>query len=293
MFAVSIGIPAYNEEFILPLLLRSLQHQEISSCSVDEIVVVASGCTDRTEAVVREYMQGDDRIRLVSEEKRRGKASAVNLFLATAKGDIVVLVSADVIPDADAVERLISPFSDPSVGMTGARPIPANPKNSFVGYAVNLMWALHHRIALSSPKLGEMVAFRSIVKEIPEDTAVDEAAIEALITGSGYSLCYVPEAVVRNRGPETVSDFLKQRRRIAAGHLHLAKRMQYRISTGSPFRIARLLFRDQPRTIREIIWTLGAVGMEALGRLLGWYDVCIKRKNPYIWDIACSTKHWM
>ena len=45
---------------------------------------------------------------------------------------------------------------------------------------------------------------------------------------AGYEIRYVPEAVVHNKGPETVGDFIRQRRRIAAGHLHLLKSQGYR-----------------------------------------------------------------
>ena len=73
-----------------------------------------------------------------------------------------------------------------------------------------------------SPKLGEIVAFRNVIPRIPLDTAVDELSIQALITQLGYQLVYEPEAVVYNRGPATVGDFLRQRRRIYAGHLRFA-----------------------------------------------------------------------
>ena len=106
------------------------------------------------------------------------------------------------------------------------------------------MWRLHHKIALITPKLGELVAFRSLVKEIPADTAVDEASIEAIIRKAGYELCYVPDAIVRNKGPENIKDFLKQRRRIAAGHKHLMIEERYEVSTMDPKKILKILFQE-------------------------------------------------
>ena len=63
---------------------------------------------------------------------------------------------------------------------------------------------------------------------------MDEASIEAIIRKAGYKLCYVPDAIVRNKGPENIRDFLKQRRRIAAGHKHLMIEERYEVSTMDP-----------------------------------------------------------
>ena len=42
-----------------------------------------------------------------------------------------------------------------------------------------------------------------------------------------------PDAVVLNKGPETVDDFLKQRRGIFAGHIYLKETLGYKVSTMS------------------------------------------------------------
>ena len=44
--------------------------------------------------------------------------------------------------------------------------------------------------------------------------------------------------------------------------------------------------------MKENVWIVGAVCIEALCRVLGAYDFYLKKKNPYIWDIADSTKRW-
>lgn len=292
MTAVSAGVMAYNEEGNIGRLLRSMLEERFSHGDLTEIIVVASGCTDRTEEIVRDFERRDRRVVLLSQPRREGKAAAINLFLARARGEILILESADTVPRKGTLDALVAPFSDPGVGMTGAHPVPVNGADTFIGYTVNLMWRLHHRIALRSPKMGELVAFRNFVREIPADTAVDEAAIEAIVTGAGYALRYVPEAVVRNKGPENVRDFLKQRRRIAAGHMYLSRDRQYRVSTSDPGKILRILAGEQAWGIREIAWTAGAIGLEAAGRMLGLYDVVVKRKNPFIWEIAGSTKKW-
>jgi len=281
---------AYNEEANIRRLLTSILGQGFTHCRLTGILVVASGCTDRTEQVVKDVMKDDPRIQLIVQARRQGKASAINLFLSKASGDILILESADTIPEQGAFERLVAPFQDPDIGMTGAHPIPVNSSDSFMGFTVNLMWSLHHRISLVTPKLGELVAFRDLVTEIPDDTPVDEAAIEAIVTGAGHEIRYVPDAVVRNKGPENMRDFIKQRRRIAAGHMHLSRKQSYRVSTLSPKKILKALIQGHSWDLKDTVWTLGAIFLETVARALGGFDYYVRKEIPFVWEISPSTK---
>ncbi len=228
-----IGIMAYNEEANIRLLLQALLAQKTEKVGIDEIVVVASGCTDGTEDIVREYAAIDPRVRLLTQASREGKASAVNLLLRNTDCEVIVLESADTIPMENTIEALVSPMTDAGVGMVGGHPVPTNSPDGFMGYTAHLLWDLHHQVALRHPKLGELIAFRNVFYQIPFDSAVDEASIEPLIIGQGLKLHYAPDAVVLNRGPETLHDFLKQRRRIFAGHLYVRETLGYKVSTMS------------------------------------------------------------
>jgi cellulose synthase/poly-beta-1,6-N-acetylglucosamine synthase-like glycosyltransferase len=187
---------AYNEEANILGTLRAIIGQENRKTCMAEIIVVASGCTDRTVPIVREYMEHEPQIRLIVQERREGKASAINLFLREAISPILALVGADTIPEKDALERLCVQFADSTVGMVGARPVPVNDQDTFTGHAVHVLWRLHDSMARRVPKLGEVVAFRNVVEAIPTDTAVDEISIQASIASQGLRMVYVPEALV-------------------------------------------------------------------------------------------------
>ncbi len=290
MLTCSIGIMAYNEEANIGQLLNSILGQRTRICSISEVFVVASGCTDNTEAVVRDYICKDRRVKLIVQTEREGKASAINLFLSRARGDIFVLAGADTVLEKDTVENLVKYFTDPAVGMTGGHPIPVDKTDNFIGFTVNLLWRMHHRVALEHPKMGELVAFKNIVKTIPHDTAVDEASIEAIITRLGYRLRYADDAIVYNKGPEGMRDFIKQRRRIAAGHLHLRLSQGYSVSTTSWKSTLQPFLNEIWSEKGRILWIVGAVFLEFYARFLGYYDFYIKKKNPFIWDVASSTK---
>lgn len=281
---------AYNEQANVADALMSILGQQVSCGTIAELIVVASGCEDQTPAIVTEIARRDDRVRLVEQGRREGKASAINLFISQARADVLVMASADVVVADRSLDHLLAHFADPQVGMVGGRPTPVNNEATFLGHAVHLQWRLHDRIARESPKLGEMVAFRNVVPSIPLDTAVDEISIQALITQLGYRLVYEPRAVVYNRGPTTVRDFLRQRRRIYAGHLRVREQQEYAAPTMSAWRVMRALTGSGSfSTPRAAVWTTGTVTLEALARALGAWDVAARRSR-HVWEVCDTTK---
>jgi hypothetical protein len=167
--------------------------------------------------------------------------------------------------------------------------VPVNDPGTFMGFAAHLLWDLHHRVNLSSFKAGEMVAFRKIFERIPYHTAVDEASIEPVIRGQGYEARYVPTAVVYNKGPLTVEDFLRQRRRVFAGHLAVRHTLGYNVSTMSGWRILRIFLRSLDWRPRPFLWAWGVAALEVYGRSLGRRDYK-KRRDHCVWEIARTTK---
>lgn len=289
MIECSVGIMAYNEEANIGALLDALLRQELQESVIRDIVVVASGCTDKTEDIVRVFARKSPIIHLVTQPRREGKASAINVFLGCATCDIVALVGADTLPDLQTMEFLLRPFANPAVGMTGGRPIPLNDPSGILGQAVHLQWQLHDRIASTHPKLGELIAFRRQIGPIPRNTAVDEVSIEARAHARGWKLVYVPEAVIHNRGPSTVRDFLRQRRRIHAGHLRVSSEEGYHAATMNVGVVLRLLLEEMSWKPSALLGATCAVALEATGRFLGHIDH-VRRRDHQVWQRVDSTK---
>jgi biofilm PGA synthesis N-glycosyltransferase PgaC len=286
----SVGIMAYNEEGNIAEAIKAILGQPVSGGRIAELIVVASGCTDRTCEIVAEIAHDEPRVQLIEQERREGKASAVNLFTSRARSPVLLMVSADVLVEQGTLDALLRHFADPEVGMVGGHPIPVNDENTFLGHVVHLLWRLHDRLARQVPKLGEIVAFRNVVPSIPHDTAVDEISIQALVTQLGYRLVYEPNALVFNRGPATIGDFLRQRRRIYAGHLRVRRQQGYAASTMSVRRILRVLARAGAFSgPRAVCWTIGAIALEGLARLLGTWDA-LRGRSHSVWEAVSTTK---
>ena len=286
----SIGVMAYNEEKNIAKILTALLEQKLHRVSVEEIVVVSSGSTDRTTDIVVDMCDVNPKLQLITETERHGKASAINLFIERAKSELMIIISADTIPANDTVEKLITPFQNEKIGMTGGRPVPVNQTDTFMGFASYLLWKLHHRMAKHTPKLGEMVAFRRMFTQIPPDTAVDEASIEALITQAGLSCLYVSDALIWNKGPETLKDFIKQRKRIAIGHLWLKDKQNYSVASSQISLLINILLKECFTSPKDIPKILAVSLLEVYSRLLGSWEYSHHKTNPYIWETIPSTK---
>lgn len=296
---ISVAVPAYNEEANIGLLIDTLRKQRLSRGRVVEIVVVASDCTDRTVEIVRERSRRPGTpVRLIEEPVRRGKVAAINTYLASlasgrARVGALCVCSADLLVAPDTLAHLVARLdADPRIGMCGARPVPTNDPGSFLGEATRFLWNMHHRVAMESPKLGELVLVRAgIVDKLPPESMVDEASLEQMIRAAGYRLAYVPEAVVHNHGPETVVDFVRQRRRIAAGHYWLASVSGYRVSTMNLPRVVRLTLSELRRMPpRPMSFAMGAIALEGVARLLGFVDFKTDLEQHIAWKMSGTTK---
>ncbi|MDZ4182912.1 MAG: glycosyltransferase, partial [Candidatus Cloacimonadaceae bacterium] len=261
-----------------------------SMAQIREIIVVSSASTDGTDELVESYAIVHPAVRLIRQEKREGKSSAINLFLREAFSDILIVISGDVVPEENTIELLVSAFRDPAVGATGGRPMPVNDPSTFMGYAVHALWRLHHRMAMISPKLGEMIAFRKLMDSIPADSAVDEASIEAIVRQHGLRLRYIPDALIRNKGPQNLKDFIKQRRRIQNGHLWLKAKQGYEVSSQKGDTLFWIMLDEMIEYPAAAPKLLAVMAMEIWCRILGSLDYYLMGKNPFTWDIVKSAK---
>ena len=290
---VVAGVMACNEEQTIGPLLEALLASRPSGAPIERVIVVSSACRDRTDEIVRSFAAGDLRVVLVSEPERRGKAAAINTFLAARPPgtDVTLIASGDILPFPGATEAIVATFSDPAVGMAGGQPVPQNEGNSLIDRMARLMWHLHDRMARRSPKLGEFVAVRSsLVTGIDEESPVDESSLEAAVCERGGQLVYVANALIGNRGPSTLREWMSQRRRIAFGHLWLKRRTGYSVSTGAgagvlPVWLAAVVLHPSR-------WLPGIALLvtEVLARLQARRDFRRGSKCYAVWTIAESTK---
>jgi peptidoglycan-N-acetylglucosamine deacetylase len=117
---VSVVIPAYNEEALLPACIDSLLVQH--GAGELEIIVVDNGSTDATAAVAR--ARG---VRVV-EEPRRGYSRALASGFAVARGDIIASTDADTVVPRFWISRILREYEErPDVVAVGGEIVFCDP----------------------------------------------------------------------------------------------------------------------------------------------------------------------
>ena len=302
---LSIIICAYNEEKGIGKLLRNLSRQKLPPEIEDhEILVVASGCTDRTVLIVKEIMAENPKIRLIEEKERRGKASAMNKAIEAASGDILAFVPADVLPVEDGLYHLLLPFRNSKVSVVSGRPMqhPKIRNNGLLGRLADAPYRIWGRLmktlndaGLAAHCSGEFMAVRAgIVKHIPEECVAEDSYISVVARKKGF-IKFAPKAIAYNVMPSNIRDYVNQRRRWLYGHFQTHKLtgeyptvMDTLIFSKTKIAL-KILVEEIVEDLRKVPFLLAAALIEFVIYILAAFDLLRKRQYA-VWPIIKSTK---
>jgi len=204
----SIVIPTYNEERDISDTLERVLAQQLP---VNEVIVVDGGSVDATLAHLRRWT-GDERVHVIEEGRRRGVSAARNEGIRRAKGDIVVILNADVLLPPDFLERL-APLYEGDVDLVSVNSRVEN-LHCFSGRYIDAM----HKVMYNASNVGwsegfscrrEAAIAAAFPEEIPGAGGEDVEFVERLLALGyrgrvDYSIC------VDHRVPATLSGFWDQ-----------------------------------------------------------------------------------
>jgi cellulose synthase/poly-beta-1,6-N-acetylglucosamine synthase-like glycosyltransferase/peptidoglycan/xylan/chitin deacetylase (PgdA/CDA1 family) len=223
--AVSVVVPAYNEELGIAATVRSL----VASGYPDlDIVVVDDGSTDRTAEVVAGL--GLPQVRLI-RQTNAGKPAALNAGIQLARHDIVVLVDADTVFEPGALRALVVPFATARRSMIGA--VSGNTKVGnrrgflcrwqHIEYVVgfNLDRRMYDILQCMPTVPGAIGAFRREALEavggVSAETLAEDSDLTMAICRAGWRVIYVPDACAWTEAPGTIRQLWRQRYRWCYG----------------------------------------------------------------------------
>jgi GT2 family glycosyltransferase len=177
-----------------------------------ELIVVDNGSSDGTRAALCRF---GDAI-AVLEERRRGAAAARNAGIERATGEVVAFTDADCVVEPDWLEHLVTPLSDPRVGIAGGTIRARRPANGVERfgeeihdhrkaievfrppYAITMSWASRRAV------LRELGGFDERFRRC-QDVDLSYRAIQA-----GYELAFAPEAVVYHRNEDSLPGLFRE-----------------------------------------------------------------------------------
>ena len=291
---VSVGICAFNERDRIGDLLESVLRQTLPRpFTMQEVLVVASGCTDGTEEIVRRRAASDDRVELIVQQQRRGKASALNEILHRYTGSVLVLANADSRLGVGALRALLTVFfDDPDTEVACGAPAPDGGGQGILRLAEAFEWEIHNdSLDLLSAENGKnhccdelMAIRRGFVERLPQDLINDGAYIGALAGLRGRTVRFVPEARVYVRTPRDFPSLVRRRQRILRGHrqvqslLHRLPNTFEELVKRNPRLAAAVMIRQvRRRPLSVVLLPLLAMPLEAVSLALAIVD---GRRHP-------------
>jgi cellulose synthase/poly-beta-1,6-N-acetylglucosamine synthase-like glycosyltransferase len=262
-----------------------------------KLVIVASDCLPETVAMLKSMQEKEDRIDLLVEDVRYGKADAVNKILSRAEAPQVLFANSDARPQPGAIASLLEAMeADQHVGAVSAIPQPEDGAG-LMSLVLNFMWSAHNNCSIalnhmnvSNHSCDELVLFRTkAITFLPRNTVNDGAYLAAIAKMRGYAIKVSTKARVRISTPSRIIDIILQRRRILFGHAQVWRKVGTPPKTIesllflSPVSGMRLLVRtvsEKPRYLMAL--PVAALG-EAIAALLSIYDTIRSSKSHAIW----------
>jgi rhamnosyltransferase len=210
---ISLIIPTWNGGKWLDELLTQLARQTVLP---DEMLLVDSGSTDDTLAIVQRHIGQNPRIRLLEIKQHDFDHGGTRAWAAQqTTGEILVYMTQDAIPAADnALELLIRPFQDnKQLAATYGRQLPALDATLFSEHLRRFNYPAHSQLRRREDAL--VFGFKTIFisnsfaawqRELlaaqgyfPQQLLFGEDTLAlAKLIENGYHVQYVSEAVVQH-----------------------------------------------------------------------------------------------
>jgi len=105
---LSVIVPVYNARATLTQALEAILAKQVAGMEL-EIILVESNSTDGSREIVQ-AQAGHPRVKVILEDRPRGKGHAVRAGLAACTGEIILIQDADLEYDLDDYEALLEPI---------------------------------------------------------------------------------------------------------------------------------------------------------------------------------------
>ncbi len=236
---VAVVVPAYNEIAGIEAAVRSLAGSDYPDL---EIVVVDDGSDDGTpEAVERLALP---RVRVVRKENG-GKASALNVGIASTTASIVVMVDGDTLFEPDTIGRLVQPLVDEQVGAVSGNTKVGNRRGllgkwQHIEYVTgfNLDRRMYEVLQCTPTVPGAIGAFRrdvlTEVGGVSDDTLAEDTDLTLAIGRTGHRVVYAEDARAWTEAPATLSSLWRQRYRWSYGTMQAVWKHKRALLTRDP-----------------------------------------------------------
>ena len=211
----------FNEELNIKALLTDILSQTKKYDT--EIIVVSSGSSDKTDEIVKTFND----VKLLTESKRNGKASAVMLIFKEAMGEILIMTDGDVRFNKDLVDSVVWEFENHQIQALTGKVVPIAGSSGFFNKLANLGCEAWNNYRIDQLRKNDFVyptgylyaIKKRIYKGLILDRSIinDDAIIGYKIWKEGIQFFYSKKTIVHVLFPQNLKDFISQKTRTRMG----------------------------------------------------------------------------
>ncbi len=218
--SVAVCVCAYNEERVIGARVENLLGLRARHPGLD-ILVYVDAASDRTADVLAGF---GDRIRTVVSPVRLGKTAGMNTLVSMTDADVVVFSDANVSFEDDALERLVAPFADPSVGCACGHLVYVDTDDAGTSTAAtgSLYWRLEEHIKSLESATGSVMgadgsifAVRRSMHRAPPPHLIDDMFVSLSVLCEGGRVVRVADAVATEASVSRPAEEYRRKVRIA------------------------------------------------------------------------------
>lgn len=236
---VTVQLPIYNEQFVVERLLAAVERMDYPRALLD--IQVLDDSSDATHDILAERI-GEMQTRGVpiahmTRARRNGfKAGALAEGLAHARGEFILILDADFVPQPSLIHDLLPPMTDANVAMVQARWGHLNRDVSSLTRAQALLLDAHFLLETAARANAELffnfhgtagLWRRRAIESAggwSADTLTEDLDLSYRAQLAGWKFAYLPNVVVPAELPSTLAAFRQQQARWTEGTIATARK---------------------------------------------------------------------
>ena len=273
--SVSVVLPTYNEERIVESRLEGLLDMEYPDDQLEVVVVDSS--TDDTAEVVRKFATKHESpdIRIIKEPERQGVATAVNMGVEAAEGDVIFRTDCDSRIGNEAIQHAVATLQDPQIGGVMGQQTEVLGQSQVETDYRNLQarnQALESHLDSTFIVHGPCFAFRRVDFEpIHPDSLADDTEVGVNLRRKGKRVVLDPEMEFTEAGVSDIRGRRQRKDRRAMGLIQMLARS--RDMVGGYGRYGRIVLPFNWWFMIATPWLMLAFVVGALIAGFSWFGV--------------------
>jgi len=227
---VSVVIACHNEQDNIDGRIKNILQSDYPQDLIN-IIVVSDGSTDLTTETARRHTS--NRVSVLAYESQRGKATALNIGVGTATGEIVVFADARQSFEPRAIRELVANFADPGVGAVSGELLLDGATGASVGEGVGLYWKYEKWIRKSESRSGSVIGAtgaiyairRELWRPLPDSTILDDVYTPMGIALAGHRVVFEDKARAHDKAIDSAGREFARKVRTLTGNYQLCQLM--------------------------------------------------------------------